>query len=248
LRVTNGGRVVRVLVVDDSAYVRKAVRQMLTRSPFIEVVGAAHDGEEALELVEHLCPDVVTTDLNMPRLDGVGFVRAQVARRPLPIILLGIASESDELVMQALDAGAADVVRKPTALATEKVMEVAEELIAKVKAAAAAKVRPRPRQRRGGGAGRRRQRGRGGVAGNAIGVVGHNVRSVRDGHAAVSVVHQFRPDLVFMDLGMPALSGYDACRQIRSADPARRVVMVALTGWGQDPTAVAPPRPGSTPT
>jgi two-component system, chemotaxis family, protein-glutamate methylesterase/glutaminase len=113
---------------------------MLTRSPFIEVVGAAHDGEEALELVEQLRPDVVTLDLNMPRLDGLGFLRRQMARRPVPVVLLSVASESGELVLQALDAGAVDVVRKPTALASERVLEVADDLIAKVKAAADAKV------------------------------------------------------------------------------------------------------------
>lgn len=134
-------RVLRVLVVDDSAYVRKVVRRMLTRSPFIEVVGAAHDGEEALELVEQLRPDVVTLDLNMPRLGGLDFLRRQMAARPVPVVLLSIASESGELVMQALEAGAVDVVRKPTALASEKVMEVADDLIAKVKAAATANVR-----------------------------------------------------------------------------------------------------------
>ena len=129
-------RIVRVLIVDDSAYVRKVLRQMLTRSPFIEVVGAAHDGVEALELAEQLNPDVITTDLMMPQLDGVGFVRAQMARRPIPILVVSIASESGELVLAALEAGAIDVVQKPTALATEKVFEIAEELIAKVKSAA----------------------------------------------------------------------------------------------------------------
>src|SRR3954470_6919130 len=129
-------RVLRVLIVDDSAYVRKVLKQMLTRSPFIEVVGAAHDGVEALELAEQLNPDVITTDLMMPKLDGVGLVRAQRARRPIPILIVSIASESGELVLAALEAGAIDVVQKPTALATEKVFEIAEEVIAKVKSAA----------------------------------------------------------------------------------------------------------------
>jgi two-component system chemotaxis response regulator CheB len=129
-------RVLRVLIVDDSAYVRKVLKQMLTRSPFIEVVGAARDGVEALELAAQLNPDVITTDLMTPELDGVGFVRAQMARRPIPILIVSIASESGELVLAALEAGAIDVVQKPTALATEKVFEIAEELIAKVKAAA----------------------------------------------------------------------------------------------------------------
>src|SRR6476660_772918 len=127
---------VRVLVVDDSAYVRKVVSQMLARSPSIEVVGAARDGAEALELVEELKPDVITCDLNMPVMDGVAFVRAQMARRPVPIVIISIAAESGEQVLAALDAGAIDFVQKPTALATEKLMDVAEELIDKVKAAA----------------------------------------------------------------------------------------------------------------
>ena len=126
----------RVLIVDDSAYVRKAVRQMLSRSPFIEVVGVARDGEEALELVEQLRPDVVTLDLTMPRSDGIDFLNRQMARRPVPVIVLSAASENGEQVMRALDAGAVDVVQKPTALATEKVFEIADELVATVKAVA----------------------------------------------------------------------------------------------------------------
>ena len=130
--------IVRVLVVDDSAYVRKVVSQMLSRSPFIDVVGTARDGAEALEVVEELRPDVITCDLNMPVLDGVGFVRAQMARRPIPIVLISIAAESGAQVLAALDAGAIDFVQKPTALATEKLMDMADELIDKVKAAASA--------------------------------------------------------------------------------------------------------------
>lgn len=129
-------RVLKVLVVDDSAYVRKVVKQMLSRSPFLEVVGTARDGREALELVEQLEPDVVTCDLIMPELDGVGFVREQMARRPVPIIIMSIASETGEAALTALDAGAVDFVQKPTALATEKIFEVSDELIEKVKAAA----------------------------------------------------------------------------------------------------------------
>jgi two-component system chemotaxis response regulator CheB len=136
--------IVRVLIVDDSAYVRKVVRQMLLRSPFIEVVGAARDGAEALELVEALHPDVVTCDLNMPQMDGVAFVHEQMARRPVPIIIMSIASESGEQVLAALDGGAIDFVHKPTALATDKLLEVADELIEKVKAAAQAPLRARP--------------------------------------------------------------------------------------------------------
>ncbi|HET9526558.1 MAG TPA: chemotaxis response regulator protein-glutamate methylesterase [Pyrinomonadaceae bacterium] len=128
-------RVLKVVVVDDSAYVRKVVREILSRSPFVEVVGTARDGREALDVVERLDPDVVTCDLIMPELDGVGFVREQMQRRPVPIIIMSIANETAEAALTALDLGAIDFVQKPTALASEKIFEVSSELIEKVKAA-----------------------------------------------------------------------------------------------------------------
>ncbi|HEV8203090.1 MAG TPA: chemotaxis response regulator protein-glutamate methylesterase [Pyrinomonadaceae bacterium] len=128
-------RVLKVVVVDDSAYVRKVVREILSRSPFVEVVGTARDGREALDLVAQLEPDVVTCDLIMPELDGVGFVREQMQRRPVPIIIMSIANETAEAALTALDAGAIDFVQKPTALASEKIFEVSAELIEKVKTA-----------------------------------------------------------------------------------------------------------------
>jgi two-component system chemotaxis response regulator CheB len=134
-------KVVKVLIVDDSAYVRKMVTQMLSRSPFIEVVGAARDGRDALALTAELDPDVITCDLNMPEMDGVAFVREQMSRRPVPIVIISVASQSGERVLAALDAGAIDFVQKPTALASERLLEVTDELIDKVKAAANAPMR-----------------------------------------------------------------------------------------------------------
>ena len=127
---------IRVLVVDDSAFVRKVVTQMLERSPAIEVVGAARDGEEALELAERLRPDVITLDLVMPRMSGVEFLRAQRSRRPVPVVVCSIAHQTGAMALDALDAGAVDFVQKPTALASDRVFEIADELIAKVQAAA----------------------------------------------------------------------------------------------------------------
>jgi two-component system chemotaxis response regulator CheB len=132
---------VRVLVVDDSAYVRKVVAQMLSRSPSIEVVGTARDGQEALEKVAAVAPDVVTCDLIMPQLDGVGFVREQMARKPVPIVIISIADQSGELVLNALDAGAVDFIQKPTALASDRLLEIGDDLISKVKTAAGARLR-----------------------------------------------------------------------------------------------------------
>jgi two-component system chemotaxis response regulator CheB len=130
--------VTKVLVVDDSAYVRKVVTQMLSRSPFLEVVATARDGREALEIAADMQPDVITCDLNMPEMDGVAFVQAQMARRPIPIVIISVVNGAGEQVLSALDAGAIDFLQKPTALASDRLLEVADELIEKVKAAAAA--------------------------------------------------------------------------------------------------------------
>ena len=128
--------IIRVLIVDDSAYIRKVVREILSGSPFIEVVGSARNGAEALELVEELLPDVVTSDLIMPELDGLGFVIEQMRRRALPIVLMSSLEESGAEVLAALNAGAVDFVQKPTSLASEKLFEVREKLVDAVKTAA----------------------------------------------------------------------------------------------------------------
>jgi two-component system, chemotaxis family, protein-glutamate methylesterase/glutaminase len=130
--------IIRALIVDDSAFVRKVVREMLSRSPYIEVVGAARDGQEALEMVDSLKPDVVTCDLAMPHMDGVAFVKAQMARRPMPILILTASPQDTESAIAALSAGAVDLVQKPTALATDQLLGIHEELVEKVKAAARA--------------------------------------------------------------------------------------------------------------
>jgi two-component system chemotaxis response regulator CheB len=123
---------IRVLIVDDSAFVRKVLREMLSTSPRLEVVGQARNGEEALELVETLQPDVVTLDLIMPEMDGLTFLKKQGQRRRLPVVVVSIASEDGDLVMDALEAGALDFVQKPTALANDRVYEIAAGLVQKV--------------------------------------------------------------------------------------------------------------------
>ena len=133
--------IIRVLVVDDSAFVRKVVSQMLARSPFIEVVGTARDGSEALEMVERVKPDVITLDLMMSPMNGVEFLRTQMARRPIPVVTCSIAHESGALALDAFDAGAVEFVQKPTALATDRLLDIGEELVAKVKTAAAVQMK-----------------------------------------------------------------------------------------------------------
>jgi len=134
-------KIIRVLIVDDSAYVRKVIKQMLLRSPYIEVVGTARDGEEALEMVEQLKPDVVTLDLIMPNLDGIGFLQKQMEKNPIPVVIVSIAGETSELGLKAFDLGAVEFVQKPTALATERIYKISNELIEKVKIASSVPMR-----------------------------------------------------------------------------------------------------------
>jgi two-component system chemotaxis response regulator CheB len=128
-------KVIRTLIVDDSAFARKVLRQMLSRSPYIEVIGAARDGREALELAEELKPDVVTCDLVMPELDGVGFVREQMTRAPMPILILTASPQDATNALEAMEAGAVDFIQKPNASASDEILSIRDDLIEKVKIA-----------------------------------------------------------------------------------------------------------------
>jgi two-component system, chemotaxis family, protein-glutamate methylesterase/glutaminase len=123
---------VRVLVVDDSAFARKALRSVLASSPEIDVVGIARDGLEALERIAELKPDVITLDLVMPNLDGLGLLRALPASDAPRVVVVTSTDASSDLAIQALQLGAVDLVQKPTALATHQLYELNDELIMKV--------------------------------------------------------------------------------------------------------------------
>jgi len=131
---------IRVLVVDDSAFARKVLRQALDSQPGIEVVGIAADGLEALEKIAALKPHVVTLDLVMPHLDGLGVLR-ELANQPQAarVVVVSFSSGESELVVEALQMGAVDFVKKPTALATDRLYELSGDLVGKVLAAAAAR-------------------------------------------------------------------------------------------------------------
>jgi len=106
-------RPLRVLVVDDSAYNRRNIADILTGSDEIEVVGKAADGEEALRLALSLKPDVITLDLEMPRMDGFTFLRILTVRQPTPVIVVSSYSHKEN-VFKALELGAVDFVAKPS--------------------------------------------------------------------------------------------------------------------------------------
>jgi two-component system, chemotaxis family, protein-glutamate methylesterase/glutaminase len=130
---------IRVLVVDDSAFARKVVRQVLERAGDIEVIDIARDGLEALEKIAVLAPDVITLDLMMPGLDGLAVLEALPAVGAPRVVVVSSSRADSELGAAALAAGAIDLVEKPTTQATERLYEMAEELLDRVRIAARAK-------------------------------------------------------------------------------------------------------------
>ncbi len=126
----------RVLVVDDSALMRKMIPQILEQDPAIEVVGTAMDGVFALKKIRDLKPDVVTLDVNMPRMDGIETLRNIVTDFKIPAVIVSSLARPDaELTLQALELGAFDFVTKPQDAISVHINEIGRELIAKVRAA-----------------------------------------------------------------------------------------------------------------
>jgi two-component system chemotaxis response regulator CheB len=136
---------IRVLVVDDSALMRKLIPAILARESSIEVVGTAMDGAFALKKIEELQPDVVTLDLEMPRMDGMETLRLIMRRAPLPVILFSTHSkEGGYATFKALALGAVDFLAKPKDAAAGRLEEIADQLIAKIKVAKRAAGRKLP--------------------------------------------------------------------------------------------------------
>jgi two-component system chemotaxis response regulator CheB len=130
-------RKVRILVVDDSAFNRRTIIKMLESLPAVDVVGYACDGEEGLRKVLDLKPDLITLDLEMPRMDGFTLLRIVMQQQPTPIIVVSSRSDDDE-VFKALDLGAVEFVPKPSSRVSPVLMNIREELLAKVREVAAA--------------------------------------------------------------------------------------------------------------
>jgi two-component system, chemotaxis family, protein-glutamate methylesterase/glutaminase len=122
---------VRLLVVDDSAYNRRNIAAVFADNPDVEVVGKAADGEEALRLATTLKPDVITLDLEMPRMDGFTFLRILMSRQPTPVIVVSSYSQKEN-VFKALELGALDFVAKPDRQIAPDASDVREEILAKV--------------------------------------------------------------------------------------------------------------------
>jgi two-component system chemotaxis response regulator CheB len=126
----NAGPELKVLVVDDSAINRRSISDMLNGVPGVRIVGKAANGEEALRLVHVADPDVITLDLEMPRMDGFTFLRILMAKRPIPVVVISSYSQKEN-VFKALDLGAFDFVAKPDLL-VQGDSTIREELVRKV--------------------------------------------------------------------------------------------------------------------
>jgi two-component system, chemotaxis family, protein-glutamate methylesterase/glutaminase len=134
---------IRVLVVDDSAVMRELLTEILNSDPDIEVVGSASDPYVAREKIKALNPDVLTLDVEMPRMDGLVFLSNLMRLRPMPVVMCAsITQRGAHLILNALDLGAVDFVAKPTASAAHGIRDAAQEIISKVKVAAKAQIRP----------------------------------------------------------------------------------------------------------
>lgn len=134
---------IRVLIIDDSALMRQVLTQLLSRDPAIEVVGTAPDPYIARDKIKALNPDVLTLDVEMPRMDGLVFLEKLMRVRPTPVVMVSSLTENGcDVTLRALELGAVDFVPKPRIDLRERIHEVAAEVIEKVKAAAGARVRP----------------------------------------------------------------------------------------------------------
>lgn len=133
---------IRVLVVDDSAFMRYVVSKELSSDPSISVIGQARDGLDALEKIAVLKPDVVTMDLEMPRMDGLTALQRVMADHPIPVVLLSsLTQEGASVTIKGLEMGAADFVTKPSAVHAASSTDTWMQLVTKVKAASRLDVR-----------------------------------------------------------------------------------------------------------
>jgi len=133
---------IRVLIVDDSAVMRQVLTEILSQDPEIEVVGAANDPYAAREKIIRLRPDVLTLDVEMPRMDGLSFLEKLMRAHPMPVLMVSSLTEKDcDTTVRALELGAIDYVTKPHLDVRSGTLDQADEIVSKVKVAARARVR-----------------------------------------------------------------------------------------------------------
>ena len=125
---------IKVVVVDDSAFMRKALSTMLSKDPEIEVVATARDGEEGLEMIRRHQPDVVTMDIEMPRMDGLTALRHVMMEMPRPVLMVSsLTTEGAEATLKAMELGAVDFIPKQLSKVSLDIVKIEDDLRAKVK-------------------------------------------------------------------------------------------------------------------
>ena len=140
-----GAKKIRVLVVDDSALVRKILVQVLNAAPDVVVVGTASDPFMARDRIKELNPDVLTLDVEMPRMDGLTFLSNLMRLRPMPVVMVSsLTDRGAEITLKALELGAIDFVSKPKLDVAGTLKDFSEEILTKIRIAARARVRARP--------------------------------------------------------------------------------------------------------
>ncbi len=133
---------IRVVVVDDSALVRSVLTEIINRDPGMEVVGQACDPYVAREVIRELNPDVITLDVEMPRMDGLDFLERLMRLRPMPVVMISTLTERGaQVTLRALELGAVDFVTKPTLSVRTGLDDAAREITGKIRNAAQARVR-----------------------------------------------------------------------------------------------------------
>jgi two-component system chemotaxis response regulator CheB len=133
---------IRVLVVDDSALVRSLLAEIINRQADMECVGTANDPLIAREMIRDLNPDVLTLDVEMPRMDGIDFLGRLMRLRPMPVVMISTLTERGaEVTMKALELGAIDFVAKPRIGLVDGIKELSDAIVEKIKVAAAAQIK-----------------------------------------------------------------------------------------------------------
>ena len=136
---------ISVIVVDDSALVRSLLAEIINRQPDMECIGSAHDPLVAREMIRELNPDVITLDVEMPRMDGIDFLGRLMRLRPMPVVMISTLTERGaEVTLRALELGATDFVAKPRVGVANGLSELATQIVDKVRIAAKAQIRRAP--------------------------------------------------------------------------------------------------------
>ena len=123
---------IKILVVDDSAFMRKSLTLLLESDPQIKVIGTAADGLMAIEKVKLLKPDIITLDVEMPKMDGLTALKKIMAENPLPVIMVSsLTTEGADVTLKALELGAVDFIPKEMSFISVAITGIKEELIPK---------------------------------------------------------------------------------------------------------------------